>query len=112
MSGSIRPLQSAISVPSINNQVMVDSNATQSAAPWDFLLALVEGSEFQSNSGRADVTFSSGGGTAAVSGKILIQAYDSSVPPLPAPVPVPAAVWLFGFGFFGLIGLARRENNA
>ena len=104
---------SGISVPSINNQVMVDSNATQSAAPWDFLLALVEGSEFQSNSGRADVTFSSGGGTAAVSGKILIQAHDSSVPPPPIPpIPIPAAIWLFGTALIGLVGFSKRRLAA
>jgi len=29
-----------------------------------------------------------------------------------APVPVPAAVWLFGSGLIGLVGVARRKQNA
>ena len=29
-----------------------------------------------------------------------------------APVPVPAAIWLFGSGLVGLIGVARRMNQA
>ena len=29
-----------------------------------------------------------------------------------APVPIPAAIWLFGSGLVGLVGVARRKNQA
>jgi hypothetical protein len=70
---------------------------------WDFLERLEEGSLTHILSGPADVSFSSGGGTAHVSGNLLIEAYGQA-----APVPIPGAIFLFAPGLVGLL-LVRRH---
>ncbi|HUV23098.1 MAG TPA: VPLPA-CTERM sorting domain-containing protein [Gammaproteobacteria bacterium] len=99
---------SCISGASTNNLVTVNSSATQSASPWQFLLSLVEGSASQVTSGQTSISYNSGGGTAIANGSILVRTYDFTIP---SPVPVPAAIWLFGTGLLGLVGFGKRRKS-
>ena len=96
---------SCISGASTNNLVTVDSSATESSDPWDFLLSLA-GIPIQINRGQTHISYSSGGGSASASGSILVQAFDSSVP---IPEPETYALMLTGLGIMGWV--RKRKNK-
>ena len=84
---------------------IVDSNSPTLALSyaWNFLNRLVEGHQYQTNSGQVSVGYSSGGDYASITGLVIVNVYGETV------VPTPPALWLFSSGLIGLIGLARRK---
>ena len=81
------------------------TNALLSA--WDFLLRITGEGSIQVTSGQATVSFLSGGGTAAVSGALRVQAYGT-----PALVPIPAsALLLFAPLLFLRVGWVTHHGR-
>lgn len=77
---------------SLNNQTAVGNNVSTT------MFNLTQGNY------SAIVT----GNTAGVAGGI----YSVAMSATPSAVPVPAAVWLLGSGLLGLVGIARRKEEA
>lgn len=71
---------------------------------WDFMNRLVQGNNPQINSGNSTVAFSSGGGTANVTGNVAVAVYGDL-----ALVPLPSAIFLMLFGIISLFSLGFRR---
>jgi|APEBP8051073058_1049385.scaffolds.fasta_scaffold10579_2 hypothetical protein len=91
----------------VGDMAVIGSGSTVLWA-WDFLNRLVDENSPQINSGNSIVAYSSGGGTANISGQVLVQVYGEAAA---VAVPIPPTVYLFGAGLVALMGMTGRRKN-